>query len=229
MVNFNRTARIVTVMSFVVATFIFWQTFRVYELIDKVALRDPLPAGEIVKGFHIQQTVVPTTTGNVSGSQGITCFGLRFATYRRDDSGTFTVAWAQDNRARQWLVNASDLTDNAVKYFCPTRSINAQAPFTVSIVGGNSKTGSAATLWLTRDRALGHIQSRSDGRALALSIATKKSIDARKIADTRHYAFLVCWISTLLIGLLALWIRDAPTNRVAHPSGDRSRYDRKLG
>lgn len=191
-------------VAFTAVTLFFWRTFEIHTPIAHTALRDPSPAGEIVKGFEIRQTVVPTPASSTAEADGETCFGLRFATYRRENSGMLTVAWAQGGHQEKWTVVASQLTDNAIKYFCPKQKLETRLPFTVSITGVDGKLGSAATLWLTHDVSLGHIDRFPDGRALALHVATQKFIGAPKIAGARHYAFLASWVTTVLIGLLAL-------------------------
>jgi hypothetical protein len=209
----DRTARIATAVAFVVAALVFWQTFEVYPAISKTELRDPVPAGEIVKGFEIKQTILPPADEGAAAPKGVMCIGLRFATYKRKNSGAFTVAWTQADRRGQWLVAASDLADNAFRYFCPDRGIGGNAPFTVSISGGNGRPGSAPTVWLTRDDSLGRVEGRSDGRALALRVTARKRIGARTIANIRHHAFLASWISTLFIGLVALLAAGARQKR----------------
>lgn len=209
----DHTVRIATAIAFVTASLVFWQTFQVYPPTAKTVLRAPIPAGEIVKGFEIRQTIIPPAAERAAPIIGDSCFGLRFATYRRKNSGTFTVAWVQGSRMEQWAVSASSLADNAVRYFCPNQDIHTLAPFVVSISGNDGKTGSAATVWLTQDNSLGHVEGRSDGRALALRITARKRFGARAIAGVCHHVFLASWVSTLLIGLVALTLTESVRKR----------------
>jgi hypothetical protein len=209
----DRTARIAMAIAFVGTALVFWHSFEVFPPITTTALRDPTPAGEIVKGFEIQQTVVPPTNEGLSEAQGGTCFGLRFATYRRKNSGTFTVKWTQDNHREQWLVAVSDLADNAVRYFCPDQDMRTGFPFTISVSGKDATTGSAPTVWLTRDTSLGRIEGRPDGRALALRVTGRMRVAAPTIAQIRHHTFLVSWCSTLLIGLVAIMVTGSARRR----------------
>lgn len=201
----DRKARITIAIAFIGAALLFWHTFQVFPSIATTELRDPIPAGEIVRGFKIQQLVAPRENQSMpEKAQRDTCFGLRFATYRRKNSGTFTVRWTQGDRREQWPVAASELIDNAVRYFCPKQGIKTDAPFTVSINGENGVSGSAATVWLTRDTSLGLVEGRPDGRALALRVSRAVRITAHTIAKAQHHVFLVSWSATLLIGLVAL-------------------------
>jgi hypothetical protein len=201
----DRKARIAITIAFIGAALLFWHTFQVFPSFATTELRDPIPAGEIVRGFKIQQLVAPPRgSQSISDARRDTCFGLRLATYRRKNSGTFTVRWAQGDHREQWPVAASELVDNAVRYFCPEQGMRADAPFTVSINGENGVSGSAATVWLTRDTSLGLVEGRPDGRALALRVSRKVRVTAHTIARAQHHAFLVSWSATLLIGLVAL-------------------------
>lgn len=214
----SRMARIAATVAFMATTLVFWQTFRVYSPIAQTTLRAPSPAGEIVKGFEIHQTIVSTAADGTSGLDGDTCFGLRFATYQRKNSGTFAVTWTQNSHQEKWTVAAPQLADNVVKYFCPKLNLESRSPFTVSIAGVDGKPGSAATVWLTRDVSLGRIDGFQDGRALALRLATQKFVGAHSIAVACHHAFLASWLATVLIGLLALGAGrkgDTPEDRLA--------------
>jgi hypothetical protein len=170
-------------------------------------LQAPQPAGEITAPFRLRQLVHNSSDVTIAAT-GKTCVGLRFATYRHEMEGQFTVALQQASFARRWVVEARSVVDNQYKYFCTARDFRPGEDFSIAIEGMDGKTGSAATVWLTTDTTLGHavVNGRVLERGLNIIMAREILMTPRKLIRLDHGAFLIGWLCTLLTGLAVLFL-----------------------
>jgi len=172
----------------------------------------PSPAGEITDGFHLEQVVVvPGVAQKTLSENKELCFGVRFATYRRENDGKIAVGWRQGTFAKRWLVEVDELADNERRYFCPDRHLKLNIPFSITIDGVHGVSGSSPTVWLTFDVSFGQatVNGKPVKQGLDVGIARKVHLSPSGLIRLDHGAFLVGWLCTLLAGLAALlWMQS---------------------
>src|SRR5690606_15760067 len=141
-----------------------------------------------------------TTDANSEGSRH--CFGIKFATYMRTNSGHLDVGWQQGGQNEQWRVAAADLADNTFRYFCPDADFMAGEAFHLQIIGVDGEPGRSATLWLVDDNRLGQVDTEAGdiaGKALALDVAARERIGFGTMLRVNHGAFLFGWLCTVVV------------------------------
>ena len=177
----------------------------------------PRPVGEITEGFHLEQlVVVPAVAKKALSKNKELCFGIRFATYRRENNGKIVVGWQQGTFAKRWLVEADELADNERRYFCPDRHLKLDIPFSVTIDGVHGVSGSSPTAWLTFDVSYGQatINGKPVKQGLDVGIARKVHLTPARLIRLDKGAFLVGWLCTLLTGLAALlWMQSTGSTK----------------
>ena len=198
-----------------------WRPFDVRVTSYKTAWRSNKPAGQIIDGFKASQVLAaglvrtsqprkksihwhgPHSLGSLAKPN---CFSIRFATYKRKNSGHFLVTWQQGSTKQTWRVAAADLVDNAFVDFCPRDMLDTNRDSRISIDGIDSQPGHAATVWLTRSKlAPAMVQDgRIGDRSLALQLAYLHRVEPRDIASLGRGGFLLSCICSLCIGLLVL-------------------------
>lgn len=202
---------------FLAGACLLWLPFRTQHSVYATQRVHAVPAGQITAGFVLRQTVLPRSgKDSLVDHEGheATCFGIRFATYMRSNSGSIQVAWRQDGRTEGWRVDAGDLQDNAFRYFCPRERFILTEPFALEIKGLDGRAGDSATLWLTGDTRLGTATlgtGAPTGKALALDVATRRRHAGLALLSIDHGAFLFGWLCTLLAGVIALHFGFGPT------------------
>lgn len=192
---------------FVAAACLLWIPFHTQDTIYQTAERSAKPAGQIVHGFELTQTVQPTTERHqLTAANEQHCFSIRFATYARSNRGSLSVTWKQAGQKRQWAVQAANLADNSYRSFCPDAPFSINAPFTVRVTGVDGKPGHSATLWLVGDTRLGtaRINHMATDKSMALKISVRRPVSVAGIWRIDHGAFVLGRLCTLAIGLIAL-------------------------
>lgn len=188
----------------IAAACLVWLPVQIQSTLYGTQMEDPVPAGEITSGFSISQVVVPRPT-HVPAAEGANrhCFGIRFATYMRRNSGRLGVEWQQGLQQRKWKVKAGSLADNTFRYFCPGMGFSARKPFLIRVSGISGRPGKSATLWLTADTSLGALERKS-GMALALDVVEDRRVGLAETLRVNRGAFLFGWLCTLLVAGIAL-------------------------
>jgi hypothetical protein len=184
-----------------------WLPFNGDMVVYQTPDRASSPAGPITASFSIGETARLPRTSRIPPEGSQPCVGIRFATYARTNEGQLRVAWAQGGNTQSWTVQAGDLEDNVYRYFCPDGDFDVHRPFRMQVDGVNSDAGKAATLWLAAHSPMGRVEPDSGawrGKGMALAIAARKRMEAGDILRLGHGAFLLCWLCSLCIGLLAL-------------------------
>lgn len=174
-----------------------------------------IPAGEFVAGKVLTQNgALPESLGS-QRTAGHLCFGVRFATYARKNSGTIDVSWKQEQGTASWQISSSKLDDNQVKFFCPKKGITLNAPFQIQITSQDGSAGHSPTAWLTLDKQFGiaEIDGRTQERGLSLAFANHTDLTLKRIIHLDKGAYFAGWLMTLLIGLTALLLRPDPQSR----------------
>jgi hypothetical protein len=210
-----------TIALFAFELMLVWHPFDVRATTYKTDWLSNKPAGQIVHGFNLSQTL-PAGLIRLSrprkksvhwhGPHSLrtlvtpNCFSVRFATYTRKNSGYLLVIWQQGSTKQSWQVAAADLVDNDYVDFCPRDGLDRNRDSRISIDGIDSAPGQAATAWLTKSKLApalvngGHIGNRS----LALQLAYLHHIGPKDIASLGRGAFLLSCLCSLSIGLLVL-------------------------
>lgn len=197
---------IILVIAFVAAAGLLWLPFESYTVLYGTRPGGAVPAGEIRAEFQLAQQVRPPETVEIDNRQPH-CFAIRFATYARSNEGELLVRWRQGSGTQIWQVAAADLIDNTYRHFCPDAAFAADRPFHVEIAGLTSPPGDAPTLWLVSDTRFGTARvpdGSPQGKSAALQGSTRNQTDAGEILRINDGAFLIGWLCTLVIGLLAL-------------------------
>jgi hypothetical protein len=203
--------RMLAAALFMTAACLLWLPFDSHKTLYSTRASGAVPAGEIRSGFILAQTVFPEMRdlpANKPGEQS--CFAIHFATYKRTNTSYLDVSWRQDRQARHWRVDGASLEDNAYRHFCPGADFRVDRPFELRVTGVDGQPGDSATLWLVNDRRYGAANLHGDGpegKALALQIGTRTHVGPLAILRIDHGAFLFGWISTLLIGMVAVLTR----------------------
>ncbi|MGY0634009.1 hypothetical protein [Luteimonas sp. A478] len=188
-----------------------------------------VPAGEITASFGLSQNVIPAGSDLPTADGLEYCFGIRFATYQRINRGYLLVNWQQDGRQANWRVDASSLKDNTFRYFCPDVPFSPWQPFELQTSGVDGDPGRSATLWLVDDNRLGQAAVKNatvSDKALQLEVTARKRIDLPATLRVNRGAFLLGWICTLFVGIVALafafWVTPSPLERpkMAVPPAD---------
>lgn len=216
--------RWITIIIFVVAACLVWTPVHVRRTLYETRSVDPVPAGEIDREFSISQKVVPASDAPLPiGNSHNHCFGIRFATYMRRNSGRLEVAWQQGQQRRQWRIRAPLLADNQFRYFCPGHGFSAWRPFQLRVTGINGTPGGSATLWLTGDTRAGTVESGNEavaGKALMLDVVEDRRIGLGQALGVNRGAFLFGWLCTLAVAIAVL---------LQGPGGSRKRTRREAG
>jgi hypothetical protein len=209
----------ILVFVFILACVLLWLPAERYAPMAGVVRTAPRPAGEITDGFHLEQLiVVPNVIKRTLSKNKEVCFGIRFATYRRENEGKIAVGWRQGTFAKRWLVEVNELADNERRYFCPDRHLKLDMPFSITIDGIHGVPGSSPTVWLTVDASYGQatINGKSAKQGLDVGIGRKVHLTPARLIRLDQGAFLVGWLCTLLAGLATLlWMQgtsSAETN-----------------
>lgn len=203
------------VFVFILACALLWLPAERYAPVAGVVRVATSPAGEITEGFHLEQLVAATNVAKKSVPKNKElCFGIRFATYRRENDGEISVGWRQGTLAKRWLVEADELADNERRYFCPGRHLKLDIPFSITIDGVHGIPGSSPTVWLTADVSYGQatVNGKLVKQGLDIGIARKVHLTPARLIRLDQGAFLVGWLCTLLTGLAALFwmLRTGP-------------------
>lgn len=212
----------ILVFVFVLACVLLWFPAEKYAPIAGVVRMAPLPAGEITDGFHLEQLVaVPGVAKKMPSKNKELCFGIRFATYRRENDGQIAVGWQQGTFTKRWLVESGELADNELRYFCPGRHLRPDMPFSIAVDGVRGAPGSSPTVWLTSDVSYGlaTINGKPAKQSLDVGIARKVHMTPASLIRLDHGAFLVGWLCTLLTGLAALLWMQRTGNAKTRASG----------
>lgn len=192
---------------FVGAACLVWLPFDVHHPLYRTTTGGAIPAGEIQANFELRQTVEPPGVGMATPVLAPDhCFGIRFATYARTNSGHLGVLWWQGSSWQRWQVKADDLADNRFRFFCPRGYFAPGRPFGLGIVGVDGTAGSSATLWLVKDRSLGTavLSEGPTDRAITLQVTARHRIGPASLPRIDRGAFLFGWLCTLAIGFAAL-------------------------
>lgn len=198
--------RILVLIAFVLVAGLVWLPFHTMTTLKETRWTEPKPAGEIRGPFVLDQQVhLPSGIGK---SDRDYCFGIRFATYQRRNSGRVVVEWTQQGQRQRWSVRAGSLVDNKFRYFCPDVPDDAAlAPsFGVRISGVDGRPGKSPTLWLVEDESLGtaRLNGESTGKGIALDLTERRRTGITDMVRAANGAFLVGWVCTLVIGIVAL-------------------------
>ena len=178
-----------------------------------------IPAGEFIAGRVLTQSgVLPESLGS-QDALGHLCFGVRFATYARKNTGTLDVAWKQGRSIASWRVLSSDLADNQMKFFCPKNGMVLGAPFQIQIASKDGSAGHSPTVWLTTDDRFGTVtfDGKAQQRGLSLAIADHTNLTLKRIIHLDKGAYFLGWLMTLVIGLVALFLLFDKRSRTADP------------
>jgi hypothetical protein len=183
-----------------------WRPYDTHTILYDAGLSDNKPAGQIVRHFHLTQTVPIHKLLAGRAVQSLDCFALRFATYRRKNTGAFSVRWQQQNRAHVWRVEAASLRDNTYVDFCPDGGINTQHPFQIDIQGLDGTSGHAATVWMTGGNPIPATinGTTSSKRGVSLRLTRKHHVRPLEILQLSKGAFAFGCFVSLVIGMLAL-------------------------
>lgn len=200
--------RWVVIAIFIAAACLVWSPVQVQNTLDGTLSDNAVPAGEIHRGFSILQQVHPDPEVVMEGKNTHPhCFGIRFATYMRRNSGHLAVEVQQGPIERRWQVRAARLADNSFRYFCPGLGFSVGKPFQLRISGVNGTPGTSATVWLTEDTRLGALESDNQtiaGMALTLDLVEKRRVGLAETLRVNRGAFLFGWLCTVLVAVIVL-------------------------
>lgn len=200
--------RWIAITIFIAVACLVWLPVQVQNTLYGTLSNNPAPAGEIHRDFSILQQVHPDPDALPEvGSIHPHCFGIRFATYMRRNSGHIAVALRQGQLERRWLVRAARLADNSFRYFCPGPGFSVGDPFQLQVSGINGKPGTSATVWLTEDTRLGTLESENQaitGMALTLDLVENRQVGLAEALRVNRGAFLFGWLCTLVVAVIVL-------------------------
>jgi hypothetical protein len=200
--------RLLAITAFIAAACTLWLPFDSHFVLYATKPGGAMPAGEIREGFELSQRVNPEQAVVFDGpSEQPHCFGIRFATYQRENTGHLEVRWQQEERFHTWRVDVARLADNTYRHYCPSPAFLVERPFKLRIRGVDGKLGHSATLWLVNDRRFG--TAKLDGNdpadeALALQVTEHNRVRSTSILLIDNGAFLFGWLCTLVVGTISL-------------------------
>lgn len=215
--------RILVILVFMTAAGLLWWPFDTYNVLYATRPGGAVPAGEIQAGFRLSQTLTPPAAvgDDAADPAGQHCVSIRFATYARTNDGHLDVHWSQGPKQQSWRVAMADLVDNSYRFFCPDVKFVAYEPFDIRIAGVDGEPGASATLWLVSDKRFGnaHISGDSAGKTVALQVGIRHRVTSTTMLHLGNGAFLIGWLCTVAIGLLALGygFGDSVRRRAAIP------------
>ena len=199
--------RYIPVVLFVLMSCVVWWPFDTYVSLYKTAPSRATPAGEIVSGFSLGQTVKPVGKALSSGDHS-DCFGIQFATYARDNNGQVDIDWRQGDKQQRWRLDMAELIDNSYRPFCPDRELSLDRPFEITVEGVDGRPGSSATLWLVDDTSMGTARlangSAINGKSMSLEITDYRDVELPSSLWINQGGFLLGWLCSLCIGIVAL-------------------------
>ena len=200
---------LLAIVLFVAAACLLWLPFDSYTTLYGTGPKGAVPAGEIRSDFRAVQQVRPGAAGTSRDTGTLKhCFAIRFATYARHNDGSLRVLWRQDQRQQQWLVETDDLVDNSYRHFCPEAAFSAYRPYRIEVSGVDGKPGKSATFWMVDDARFGTVQLEAGeqprNKAMALQGTARRHTAPAQIVRIDHGAWLIGWLCTLAIGIVAL-------------------------
>lgn len=151
----------------------------IHTVLPSPAIREQIPAREIVTGFHIQQSINWHLTDVSNLNQSATlCINLLMANYNnRSNSGIFSLSLRNQKFSQKKIMDSHTIRDNADQVFCYDKLPLSKIAFTPTVLileGIDSSPGKAVSAWLTSDTTSGKAQQ--DGVVLEKSLVF--SIDA---------------------------------------------------
>lgn len=201
------TIRYIPIVLFALLSCMVWWPFDTYVILNQNARSDPTPAGEIVSGFGLSQTVKPAGNALPRGAR-LDCFGIQFTTFARKNNGQVDIGWRQGEEQQRWRVDMAELADGSHRPFCPDRGLSPDRPFDIAVAGVDGRLGSSATLWLVGDTGMGTARIANDssinGKSMSLQITDYKYVELPSSLWINQGAFLLGWLCSLCIGISAL-------------------------
>ncbi|WP_038485845.1 hypothetical protein [Collimonas arenae] len=181
----------------------------IHTILPAPAVREQIPAGEIVTGFHIQQSInwnyINVSTLNQSATF---CINLLMANYNnRSNSGIFSLTLRNQKFLQKKIINSQSVRDNTNQIVCYDKLPLPEIAFTPTILileGIDSNPGKAVSAWLTSDTTFGIAQR--DGVVLGKSLVF--SID---VINESNGKLMQVILLTILCGL-SISILFWPTN-----------------
>jgi len=159
-----------------------------------------IPAGEIVKGFKIEQPIyLPEEIENED-----ICISILMATYRRRNESQVEVSLEQKGHKNRIILYTKYIDDNSYQKICFSNDNYEPGPAFIKITGIDGSRGNAITVWLTKDTPHGEAIINGVPQEYSLVFKIGKSIGNLWNQPGEIKYALIVFMTTFIILMAAL-------------------------